>query len=225
MKRTIAVITITLSTCYSAFAQHPDAHSVRDIQTVTIVDNVWTAPGLRFARVHHPGQKDADADIIVCETRRKDDCQPLRVGKTYPAAMIDNGTSKAYPYRKQIEQVVGKQTCTSLMIRTLVIITDEVGDKIREFVPAVGDTTVPLYYAMLAKPDAPDNENCHPNKPLPMSRAEEGTRQWLNDRIKPGASSEQRKQVYNQLLRQVPSQSQGFIQNIIDQYEREKTSQ
>ncbi len=154
MTRTILLIAIALSTCCSVFAQ--------DIKTVTIVDAVWAAPGLRFARVHHPGQRAADADIIVCEMKRHD-CQPLRVGKTYPAALIDNDTPEAYPYHKKIEQVFKDETCTSVVYRTLVIVTDEVGEKIREVVPAYGDTKVPLYYGILVTPPGSDS-SCRPNR-------------------------------------------------------------
>ncbi len=131
-----------------------------DIRTVTIVDAIWTGPGFRFAKVHHPGVENQS--FLVCETRRND-CQPLKVGKTYPAALIDNGTSKAYPYHKKIKQVFEKETCFSVTFRTMVIVTDEMGDKIRQYQPAVGDTTIPLYYAMLAKPDPTDGEECHPS--------------------------------------------------------------
>jgi hypothetical protein len=146
--RTLSALALVLFTVVGISAQ------AQKIDTVTTVVDVWTNPGqpeYQFAKIQHPDQNGFT--IVVCETKRKD-CKPLTVGKTYPAAMIDNDTSKAYTYHKKIEQIFLHDglVCTDVVYRTLVIVTDEMGDLMRENSPAIGHTKIPVYYAMLARP-------------------------------------------------------------------------
>ena len=157
MKTAIATILSTvlvfMALSYTAHGQALPASSV------ITVDAVWRDTGLQFARAH---QSNGQKSYLVCETQRED-CEPLEVGKTYTAGLIPNGTPRAYPYHKKIEQVFSDKTCTSWFFRTLLVVSDPIGDKIREQQMAFGHTEAKLYYAMLAKPDDVA-EPCRVNK-------------------------------------------------------------
>jgi hypothetical protein len=165
MKTAIATILSTvlvfIALSYTAHGQDIPASSnltVEAVWSVPCLERVCSQPNLQFARAR---QSDGYKIYIVCETQRED-CKPLEVGKTYPVAVITND-KRMYPYHKRIEQVVSDKTCTSWYFRTLVVVSDPMGDKIRQQQMAFGHTEENLFYAQTARPDDMA-EPCRVNK-------------------------------------------------------------